>query len=165
MADSERVVPNPVFFSGAFVLAFALSVVMLVTDTNLQTDFGTMSSGYYVHWYVILGTAVADLIGVALLLLLRSRTAVKLCTIGSGLLVAVFLGAIFTYSQVGFASASDFANYLFGITYYGGDIRYLYDVLLAVYIATFLGGDVGLAMPRGREATAEPTENKTPAPP
>ena len=91
MADSERVRPEPVFFSGVFVLAFALSVVMRVTDTNLQTDFGTRSSGYYVHWYVILGTAVADLIGVALLLLLRSRTAVKLCTLGSVLLVVVFL--------------------------------------------------------------------------
>ncbi len=114
---------------------------------------------------MILGTAVADLIGVALLLLLRSRTAVKLCTLGSVLLVVVFLGAIFTYSQVGFASASDFANYLFGMTYYGGDIRYLYDVLLVVYIATFLGGVVGLAMSRGRDATTEPTKSKATAPP
>jgi len=165
MADVERVVPNPIFFSAAFVLAFAFSVVMLITDTNLQTDFGSMSSGYYAHWYVILGTAVADLIGVALLLLLRSRTAVKLCTLGSALVVVVFLGAIFTYSQVGFASASDFANYLFGITYSGGDIRYLYDVLLAVYIATFLWGVVGLAMTRGTAANGAPTRERTPTPP
>ena len=114
---------------------------------------------------MILGTAVADLIGVALLLLLRSRTAVKLCTLGSALVVVVFLGAIFTYSQVGFASASDFANYLFGITYSGGDIRYLYDVLLAVYIATFLWGVVGLAMTRGTAANAAPTRERTPTPP
>jgi hypothetical protein len=165
MADPERVVPNPIFFSAAFVLAFALSVVMLITDTNLQTDFGTMSSGYYAHWYVILGTAVADLIGVALLLLLRSRTAVKLCTLGSGLLVAVFLGAIFTYSQVGFASASDFANYLFGITASSGDIRYLYDTLLAVYIATFLWGVAGLLMSRRAAPATEPSTKGTPRSP
>ncbi|MGA8603631.1 MAG: hypothetical protein WB788_01005 [Thermoplasmata archaeon] len=165
MVESERAVPNPIFFSAAFGLAFALSVVMLVTDTNLQTDFGTVSSGYYVHWYVILGTAVADLIGVALLLLLRSRTAVKLCTVGSGLLVAVFLGAIFTYSQVGFASATDFANYLFGVTYSGGDIRYLYDILLAVYIATFLGGAVGLLMSRRPAPTAQSRPDGTPPSP
>jgi len=165
MADTERAVPNPILFSAAFVLAFALAVVMLITDTNLQTDFGSMSSGYYVHWYVILGTAVADLIGVVLLLLLRSRTAVKLCTLGSGLLVAVFLAAIFTYSQVGFASASDFANYLFGVTYSGGDIRYLYDVLLAVYIATFLWGVVGLAVSWGTAVRAAPTPERSLTPP
>ncbi len=154
MERSQRTGPNPVFYSLPFLLAFALSVVMLMTDSNLRTDFGTLSSGYYVHWYVILATAVAALVGAALLLVARSRTAVKVGTIGSGLLVLVFLGAIATYSQVGFASAVDFANYLFGVTYYGGDIRYLYDVLLAVYFVTFLWGAVGLA--RSRSAKGVP---------
>jgi hypothetical protein len=162
MMNGERVTPNPLLFSGAFALAFALSVVMLFTDKNLQTDFGTVPA-YYVHWYVILGTAIADLIGVALLLLLRSRTAVKLCTLGSGLLVLVFVGAIFTYSQVGFASAGDFANYLFGITSTSGDIQYLYDVLLAVYVAAFLWGIVGLALSR-KEPASTPTANPSPPP-
>jgi hypothetical protein len=158
MSESARTLPNPIFYSGAFVLAFVLTVIMLITDTNLKTNFGAMSSGYYFHWYVILGTGIADLIGVALLLLLRSRTAVKLGVLGSALVILIFLSAIFTYSQVGFASASDFANYLFGITNSTGDIRYLYDVLLAVYIATFLWGVVGLALSRGTGAPSEPSK-------
>jgi len=157
MNDPARSQPNPIFYSGAFVVAFVLSVVMLMTDTNLRTDFGTMSSGYYFHWYAILGTAVADLLGVALLLALRSRMAVKLCVAGSGLLAVLFVGAVFTYSQVGFASAGDFANYLFGITNYGGDIQYLYDVLLAVYIVTCLWGVAGLLTSRGAKAAPAPT--------
>jgi len=153
MNDPAKTLPNPIFYSGTFVVALVLSVVMLMTDTNLRTDFGTMSSGYYFHWYVILGTAVADLLAVVLLLALRSRIAVKLCVAGSGLLVVLFVSAVFTYSQVGFASAGDFANYLFGITNYGGDIQYLYDVLLAVYVATFLWGVAGLMISRGATAT------------
>lgn len=162
MVSDRKAVPNPIFYSGAFVLAFALSVVMLLTDTNLQNDFGSMSSGYYLHWYVVLGTAIADLVGAALLIALRSRTAVKLGVIGSGLLVVLFLGDIATYSQVGLASASDMANYLFGVTYYGGDIRYLYDLLLAVYIATFLWGVAGLAMSRGAAALGKPGAVRVP---
>jgi len=155
MSYAVRPVPNPIFYAGAFVLAFVISVVMLITDTNLQTNFGTVSM-YYAHWYVVLGTAVADLVGAALLLTLRSRTAVKLGVIGSGLLVVLFLAVIATYSQVGFTSAGDFANYLFGVTYYGGDIRYLYDVLLATYIATFLWGVAGLAISRNAPDSMPP---------
>jgi len=157
MASKPRLLPNPAFYSLPFLLAFALTVVMLMTDTNLRTDFGTVSSGYFSHWYVVLVTAVADLVGAALLLFLRTRTALKVGVVGSGLLVALFLGVIFTYSQVGFSSASDFANYLFGVTYYGGDVRYLYDVLLAVYIATFLAGVVMLALTRRPRVSSGPS--------
>ena len=135
MVSEARPLPNPAFYSLPFFLAFALSIVMVTTDTNLQTNFGTVTSGYYFHWYVVLGTAVADIVGAVLLLLVRSRTAFTVGVIGSGLLVAIFLGDVLAYSQVGFSSASAFANYLFGITYYGGDVRYLYDLLLAVYIS------------------------------
>jgi hypothetical protein len=143
MPSSWRQISNPAYYGLAFALAFVLSVVMLITDKNLQTDFGSLSSGYYFHWYVILATAVADLAGAALLFALRSRSAVKAGVVGSGLLIALFVGVIVTYSQVGFSSATDFADYLFGITYSGGDVRYLYDVLLGVYVATFFWG-VGL---------------------
>jgi hypothetical protein len=148
MANAQRPALNPAFYGLPFVLAFALSVIMLITDKNLQTDFGTMSSGYYFHWYVVLGTAVADVLGAALLFLLRSRMAVKAGVAGSGLLVALFAGDVLTYSQVGFSSASAFANYLFGITYSGGNIRYLYDVVLAAYVLTFLWGVAYLALTR-----------------
>jgi hypothetical protein len=142
----------PALYSLAFLLAAGLSFVMLATDRNLQTDFGTISSGYFVHWYVVLASAIADLAGAVVLLVLRSRTAVKLGVVGSALLTLMFVGVIATYAQVGFASPSDFAQYLFGITYFGGDLRYLYDVLLATYLGTFLAGVVGLALTRETRA-------------
>lgn len=142
----------PALYSLAFLLAAGLSFLMLATDRNLQTDFGTISSGYFVHWYVVLATAIADLAGAAVLLVLRSRTAVKLGVVGSALLTLMFVGVIATYAQVGFASASDFAQYLFGITYFGGDLRYLYDALLATYLGTFVAGVVGLALTRESRA-------------
>jgi hypothetical protein len=146
-------------YSLLFFVAFALSVVMLATDSNLRSDFGTMSSGYFSHWYVVLATAVADLVGGVLLVVVASRTAVRAGVAGSGLLSAIFLGDVLTYKQVGFASASDFAKYLFGQMYYGGDIRYLYDGLLAVYLITFVAGFVCL---RWARPSLPPTP--TPAP-
>jgi hypothetical protein len=148
----------PVLYSLLFLVAAGLSMVMLVTDKNLQTDFGTISSGYFVHWYVVLVTAIADVVGAAILLVLRSRTSVKLGVAGSGLMIVVFLGVILTYSEVGFTSATAFAQYLFGVTYFGGDVRYLYDLLLGTYIFTFLTGAVGLALTRSSTAPREPSD-------
>lgn len=139
---------NPRLYALFFGLDFCLSLVMLTTDSNLRTDFGTMTGGYFLHWYFILVTAVADLAGMFLLLILRSPTAVKVGVAGSLLMVVFFLGAIFTYAQVGFSSATEMADYLLGITYYGGDVRYLYDVLLAAYMATFIYGAAVLASAR-----------------
>ena len=136
-------------YGGLFLIAFGLSVVMLGTDNNLWTGFGTVS-GYYFHWWVVLVAAAADLIGAILLILLATRLAVKGGLVGASLLTLVFLGDILTYKQVGFNSAADFANYLFGVTYYGGDIRYLYDLLLAVYIATAVVGAIVLVRTRSR---------------
>jgi len=153
----------PVVYSLPFLVAAGLSILMLATDKNLQTDFGTMSSGYYAHWYAVLAMAIADFVGAALLLVLRSRTAVKIGVVGSALLTVALLGAILTYQQVGFASATDMANYLFGVTYYGGDIRYLYDVLLGTDLATFVGGLVGLALTRDSRSSAESSEQRSPS--
>ena len=144
----------PTIYSLPFLVAAGLSILMLVTDKNLQTDFGTMSSGYFVHWYAVLAMAVVDLVGAGLLLAFRSRTVVKLGVVGSAVLTVALLGAILTYQQVGFTSAMQMANYLFGVTYGGGDIRYLYDVLLATDIATVVGGAVGLALTRDARALA-----------
>lgn len=141
-------------YSVPFFLAFALSVVMLLTDTNLQTDFGTVTSGYYFHWYVILITALVDLAGAVLLVAVRSRIAIKAGVVGSGLLALIFLGDVFTYSRVGFSSASSFANYLFGVTYYGGDIRYLYDLIVAVYLVAFVFGLIILRKTRASDSVA-----------
>ena len=153
----------PAIYSLAFLAAAGLSVLMLMTDKNLQTDFGTMSSGYFSHWYAVLAMAVADVVAAGLLLLLRSRVSVKLAVVGSGVLTVALLGAILTYQQVGFASAMDFANYLFGVTYFGGDIRYLYDILLATDIAAFVGGIVGLALTRDAQVVEGAVEANNPA--
>jgi hypothetical protein len=149
-----------VFYSIAFFVAFALGVVMLVTDKNLRTNFGYMSSGYFLHWYVILLVTIATVVGGALLVLVRSRMSVKAGVVGSGLIVAIFLGDILTYGEVGngfFKSPSSFANYLFGVTYYGGDIRFLYDAMLGVYIAAFIAGIVLLSTTRKNPASSAPT--------
>ncbi len=148
------------FYSIAFFFAFALGVVMLVTDKNLRTNFGYMSSGYFLHWYVILLVTIATVVGGALLVLVRSRMSVKAGVVGSGLIVAIFLGDILTYGEVGngfFKSPSSFANYLFGVTYYGGDIRFLYDAMLGVYIAAFIAGIVLLSTTRKNPASSAPT--------
>jgi len=145
---------GPRLYGVLFAAATIVSAVMLVTDTNLRTDFGTLTSGYYLHWYVILITAVADLIGAVGLWVVGSRRAVRAGVIASGLLILILVGAIFTYSSVGFSTAGDFANYLFGITYYGGNIRYLYDLLLGIYIVTFGSGLGLLALRPSRNAPA-----------
>ncbi|MHB8351074.1 MAG: hypothetical protein ACYDFT_00010 [Thermoplasmata archaeon] len=134
-------------YGGLFLLAFLLSVWMLLTDNNLKTNFGLQSSGYFVHWYVIAVLTLADLAGGILLLAVGTRRAVAAGVFGSGLAVLIFLGAILTYAQVGggyFTSPTEFAKYLFGITPSVGDVRYLYDGLLAVTFAA------GLAILRRR---------------
>jgi len=152
----------PIAYSAPFLLAAGLTILMLATDKNLQTDFGTVSSGYFSHWYAVLAMAAADLAGAGLLLAFRSRAAVKVGVVGSALLSVLLLGVVLTYQQVGFASAMDFANYLFGVTYYGGDIRYLYDALLATDIGTCVVGVVGLVLTRDLPAPAESNGNSRP---
>ncbi len=132
-------------YSVLFFVAAVLAIVMLLTDKNLQTDFGSKPSGsmffgYFLHWWAVALAAVATLVGGVLLLAVRSRRAIAGGVVGSALLSLVFLGDIAAYSASGFASAGDFAKYLFGITYGGGDIRYLYDALLSVYLFTFFLG-------------------------
>jgi len=138
----------PIVYSLPFLVAAGLSVLMLLTDKNLATDFGAMSNGHYSHWYAVLGMAIADLAGAGILLAFRSRLAVKVGVLGSAAFALALVVAVFTYRQVGFGSASAFADYLFGITYFGGDLRYLYDVLLGTYVATSVSGAVGLALTR-----------------
>ena len=149
-------------YGGCFLIAFGLSAVMLGTDNNLWTGFGSVS-GYYFHWWVVLITAAADLIGAILLLALGTRLTVKGGLVGSSLLTLVFLADILTYQQNGFNSPADFANYLFGVTYSGGDVRYLYDILLAVYIVTAVVGAIVLLRTRPRPRVPVPESASPPS--
>lgn len=135
-----------------FLLALGLTVLMLLTDTNLRTDFGSMSSGYFSHWYVVLATGVADAIGATLLLVVGSRRTIQVGAVGAGLIALLFVADVLTYSQVGFSSAQSFASYLFGWTASSGNIRFLYDVLLGVYVVTAATG-VGVLRTRRRAPT------------
>lgn len=152
----------PIVYGLAFLVAGALSVVMLMTDKNLQTDFGTLHSGYFAHWYAVLGMALADFAGAGLLFALRSRLVIKLGVLGAAASAIALLAVVYTYQQVGFASSTQFADYLFGVTYYGGDIRYLYDVLVATYLATAIGGAVGLLLTRSSPSTGTPADSASP---
>jgi hypothetical protein len=152
----------PIVYSLPFLVAAGLSVLMLVTDKNLQTDFGTVTSGYFSHWYGVLAMTIADLAGAGILLAFRSRLAVKVGVLGSAAFALALVGVVFTYQQVGFQSAQQFAQYLFGDTYFGGDIRYLYDALLATYIGTSVSGAIGLALTRVARASREPVDSGAP---
>ncbi len=150
-------------YSLPFLVAAGLSLLMLATDKNLQTDFGTVTSGYFVHWYAVLAMAIADIAGAGILLAFRSRLAVKVGVLGSALFAVALVAAVFTYHQVGFTSMQQFADYLFGLTYFGGDVRYLYDVLLATYIATSVLGAVGLTLTRASKSSEGSVDAGRPA--
>jgi hypothetical protein len=141
-------------FGGLLFVAFVLSVVMLVTDKNLQTDFGAQSP-YYVHWYGVLAMAMLDLV-VAIALVSSAlprvrermspsfrRTGVGAALVWTIVAILVLLGIVFSYAQVGFSSMSQFAQYLFGVSAYPGALSYLpwlYDLLLATYGVTAIAG-------------------------
>jgi len=160
-------------FSVLLLLDFLLILVMLGTDKNLQTDFGNPTvSGYYAHWYGLLVEGIIDLILAAGLLAtvalpaLRGRSVssrrgiVLLGVAWSVLAIVAMVGIVETYQQVGFSSASQFAQYLFGTTAYPGALSYipwLYDALLAAYVLTALVGVIALMKVRstpGRPSSA-----------
>jgi hypothetical protein len=138
---------------GLLLLAdFLVSVVMLATDKNLQTDFGR-SLPYYAHWYGVLVMGVADLFGALAVFGNFSRYGMRtmsslrrrwvaLAGLGwSVLAVLALLGIATSYQQVGFANMGQFEQYLFGVTAYPGALSYipwLYDLLLVLYVLTAL---------------------------
>lgn len=141
-------------FALLLLVDMVLSIVMLVTDKNLQTDFGAQSP-YYLHWYGVLGMTVLDLLlGLALLVYATmpmvqkmSASARRGVVIGglawTVIAIIAMLGIVATYSQVGFSNAGQFAQYLFGVTPYSGVMSYLpwlYDLLLVAYLVTAIVG-------------------------
>jgi hypothetical protein len=132
------------------LLDFVVSVIMLITDKNLQTDFGGAKM-YYAHWYGVLAMGLVDLAGAMVVILFAFpasgegrpgwlRRQVGLVALGwSVLAIVAMVGIVETYSQVGFSSESQFSKYLFGTTAYPGALSYipwLYDFLLVCYVLT-----------------------------
>jgi hypothetical protein len=141
-------------FGLLLVVDAVLAAVMLITDKNLQTNFGAQSP-YYLHWYGVLAMAVLDLVlGLAVLasssestMRTRSHSMRRRVVVGglawSVLVLIATLGIVATYGQVGFASADQFAHYLFGVTPYSGALSYipwLYDLTVAMYGLTAVAG-------------------------
>ena len=157
MADRRAVA-----FGSLLILDFVVTAVMLVTDKNLQTDFGG-SAPYYVHWYGALGMGILDLVagGVVLALSVRMAPAPRSQGVRRGLMIGALVWTILailamvavveTFQQVGFQNANQFAQYLFGVTAYPGVLSYipwLYDLLLVLYVVTAIGGVVAIRRPR-----------------
>jgi hypothetical protein len=160
------------FFAILLLLDFIIVLVMLATDKNLQSNFGAQPDRmpYFAHWYALLVEGVFDLlvaIGLFVTAARLSRTGGS--SVGRGVVMGAVLytflalladlAIVFAYQQVGFPSASQFAQYLFGVTASSGDIRYLYDALLAVYVLTLAVGALALRRvraPDGSGAAAQP---------
>jgi len=158
-------------FGLLLLLDFLLTLVMLATDKNLQTGFGSQSP-YYLHWYGALGLGVLDLLAGLTVLGFSSMPALRRMSIlgprrvviaalaWTLLAILASVGIIATYSQVGFSTPGQFAQYLFSVTAYPGAMAYipwLYDLLLVAYLATAAVG--GLALLSSGAATADPSRN------
>jgi hypothetical protein len=143
--NEKNKAPNRNYFlylSLIFLVQFIITVTILFTDQNLQTDFGTVPR-YFVHWYGLLVTGIVDLVAFAILLTVRKRPFVLAGVIWSIFMLVFQIADIATYGTLGVGlTASKFATYLFGFSRYPGALPYipgLYDVLFAIYIiaATF----------------------------
>jgi hypothetical protein len=166
--------------SGPDVLAIVLglvllvdlvvSVVMLQTDKNLQTDFGGHPA-YYAHWYGVLAMALLDLVTALAVLAwampgararmpgILQRHGLTLVLVWPVLAILAMVGVVESYSMVRFSSANQFSTYLFGTTAYPGALSYipwLYDLLLAMYFVTAVvaAAAVWHARAAGKAATA-----------
>ncbi len=132
-------VNKAIYAVGILLLAdFAITMVILFTDKNLQTDFGIVKP-YFIHWYGLLITGIVDIIGAGIIFARPTGRNSTIAAVGTALLAVFLVADIATYSLVGFTSASSFATYLFGFSKFKGSLPYipgLYDILFAFYIIT-----------------------------
>jgi hypothetical protein len=164
-------------FSAFLFLDFVLVLVMLATDKNLQTDFGSVSP-YYLHWYGLLAEGVIDLLVAVVLVVsvvrpamrdtpLQSRRGIVVgAVVWTALAIIANVAIVATYSQVGFKTESKFEMYLFGTTAYPGALSYipwLYDLLLAVYVVTLAVGIVASLRVRAKPAAVPPPSSTAPS--
>lgn len=162
-------------FAALLWLDFFLILVMLVTDRNLQTDFGAVSP-YYLHWYAGLALAIVTVLFAIVIPATTggsspatgpTRLHRMALVAGEGwawLAVVGLVGVLATYRQVGFSSPSQFAMYLFGVTRYHGTLSYipgLYDVLLGLFVISAVVGAVAVTRSR-RSAHSGPARPDEP---
>ena len=125
------------YFSLFFLIQFIITFVILFTDHNLQTDFGTVPK-YFIHWYGLMITGIADIIAFIVLLIINKRQFVLVGIIWAAFMAVFQVADIATYASLGVGlTAGKFATYLFGFSKFPGSLPYipgLYDVLFAIYI-------------------------------
>jgi hypothetical protein len=158
-------------FVGLLFIDFLLLATMLVTDKNLQTDFGTVPP-YFVHWYGVLALAVVTLFFAVLIIVTGGRSSLngnrskmaRLALAGGAawcwLSIVAMVGVLATWKQVGATSANQFAQYLFGVTPYPGVqayIPWLYDLLLALFIVSGIVGVTAVSQNRTSSRETQPT--------
>jgi hypothetical protein len=152
----------PATFVGLMFLDVVVLAVMLVTDKNLQNDFGA-TPPYFLHWYGVLVLAVVTGILAVLVLLGQGRsmpartpgrsgrTTLMLGVVWIWLAILAMLAVVATYKQVGFTTADQFARYLFGVSAYPGAesyIPWLYDLTLGLFFLTAVVGTIALVQIR-----------------
>jgi len=151
-------------FGVLFLVDLVISVVMLATDKNLQTDFGSVAP-YYIHWWGVLAMAVVDLVvGLALVFssvpAMEQKMSARLRRAGTAaailwavIAIGIMVGVVSEWSQLGFSSMMQFEQYLFGPTPFGHGvlsyIPWLYDLLLAAYLVTLAVGIVAFLKKSG----------------
>jgi hypothetical protein len=144
-------------FGVVLIVDFVIDAVMLVTDKNLQTNFGAQGA-YFSHWYGVLAMAIINLLVGVTLVAASSLPALKTMSTSArraGVIAALLwtiialvasVGIVSSYSQVGL-TMSQFEQYLFGVTAYKGALPYipgLYDALIALYVVTAIVGVVAV---------------------
>ncbi|WP_393970864.1 hypothetical protein OXIME_001106 [Oxyplasma meridianum] len=131
------------------IVDFIITIVILLTDKNLQTDFGIVKP-YFIHWYGMLVTGIIDIMGAGIIIAKPTKVYLKAGTVGSALLAVFLIADLATYKMVGLSSVSQFATYLFGFSHYPGALSYipgLYDILFIFYIITAITGVIILKGP------------------
>jgi hypothetical protein len=125
--------------SAIYSICFAVTIYILITDKNLQTNFGSVKP-YFIHWYGLLITGIVDVAG-ALMFLLRSKPPIFITRIWFIFMPIFMVADTLTYAEVYFKSPEQFAQYLFGLNRYPGALPYTpgaFDVLFGCYIIGIL---------------------------
>ena len=80
-----------------FLIAFVVTILIISTDKNLQTDFGLVKP-YFYHWYGLLTTGILSLIGGIVLIVKHDKMLEKVGVAGSAIIAIFLVADIATYS-------------------------------------------------------------------
>jgi len=129
------------------MLASVASLLILITDRNLQTDFGA-TKPYYYHWYGLLLLTFITLLGGSFTLIKNERTSRIIPVLGSLIpLIFILVDVFFLYGTVGFHNPDQFATYLFGLSKYPDTLSYLpglFDIYTVTLVIALITSSLGL---------------------